>query len=180
MMARMTERRGTARVKFLLAWTWHPRPLNTAVANSALLIATRFGMDVTLLCPEEAYRLDGQFETAARANTEASGGSFRISHDIDSAYRGADVVYAKSWGALDYYGRWDAEKAVREASRSFTVDEEKMSRTDGARFMHCLPVRRNVVVTDEVIDSESSAVLDQAENRLWAQMSLLSAILGEE
>ena len=82
----------------LLTWTWHPRPLNTAVANSALLIASKFGMDVTLLCPEEAYRLDPQFESAAVEYAAASGGSYNMTHDIDEAYTGADVIYAKSWG----------------------------------------------------------------------------------
>src|SRR5690606_21017244 len=76
--------------KFLLTWTWHPKPLNTAVANSALLMASKFGMDVTLLCPEDAYRLDTQFEQAARENSASSGGSFVISHDIESSYQDAD------------------------------------------------------------------------------------------
>ena len=66
--------------KFVRTWTWHPRPLNTAVANSALLISSKFGMDVTLLCPEEAYRLDSQFESAAEQFADQSGGSFQVSH----------------------------------------------------------------------------------------------------
>ena len=101
------------RRKFVLTWTWHPRPLNTAVANSALLIATQFGMDVTLLCPEPDYLLDQQFMDAARENAAGSGGSLQVSHDIESAYHDAEVVYAKSWGALPYYGRPDDEWALR-------------------------------------------------------------------
>jgi N-acetylornithine carbamoyltransferase len=105
LMLTLKERLGDLRKrKFLLTWTWHPRPLNTAVANSALLIASKFGMDVTVLCPEEAYRLDPQFESAAEGFAAASGGSCRLTHDIEEAYAGADVVYAKSWGALPYYG----------------------------------------------------------------------------
>jgi N-acetylornithine carbamoyltransferase len=75
LMMTLKEKLGTVQNrKFLLTWTWHPRPLNTAVANSALLIASKFGMDVTLLCPEEAYRLDSQFESAAAQFAEESGG----------------------------------------------------------------------------------------------------------
>jgi N-acetylornithine carbamoyltransferase len=89
LMLTLKERLGDLRKrKFLLTWTWHPRPLNTAVANSALLIASKFGMDVTLLCPEEAYRLDPQFESAAEGFAAAAGGSCRLTHDIEEAYAG--------------------------------------------------------------------------------------------
>ena len=80
--------------KFVLTWTYHPKPLNTAVANSALTIATRMGMDVTLLCPTPEYVLDERYMDWARTNVAESGGSLAVSHDIDSAYAGADVVYA--------------------------------------------------------------------------------------
>ena len=83
--------------KYVLTWTYHPKPLNTAVANSALTIATRMGMDVTLLCPTADYILDDRYMGWAEQNVAESGGSLKISHDIDSAYAGADVVYAKSW-----------------------------------------------------------------------------------
>src|SRR5437868_11185086 len=83
--------------KYVLTWTYHPKPLNTAVANSALQIATRFGMDVTLLCPTPEYVLDSRYMDFAKKNVAESGGSFRVSHDPDDAYRGAHVVYAKSW-----------------------------------------------------------------------------------
>ena len=87
LMLTLKERLGEVRKKkFLLTWTWHPRPLNTAVANSALLIASKFGMDVTLLCPEEAYRLDSQFESAAKRFSDESGGSYTLTHDIEQAY----------------------------------------------------------------------------------------------
>jgi N-acetylornithine carbamoyltransferase len=179
LMQTLRERLGNVhKKKFLLAWTWHPRPLNTAVANSALLIATRFGMDVTLLCPEEAYCLDGQFESAARSNAEASGGSFRISHDIDSAYSGAHVVYAKSWGALPHYGRPEAEWELREKYRHFIVDERKMSLTENALFSHCLPLRRNVKATDGVMDAPYCVALDEAENRLHVQKAVMLKLLG--
>lgn len=180
LMQTLHERFGSVRKKkFVLTWTWHPRPLNTAVANSALLIATRFGMDVTLLCPEPAYCLDPQFESAARQNCQASGGSFTISHDIDSAYSGADVVYAKSWGALPHYGRPEAEWELRKNYRHFIVDERKMRLTNNAMFSHCLPLRRNIKATDAVMDADYCAALDEAENRLHVQKAVMMTLLGE-
>ena len=164
--------------KFVLTWTWHPRPLNTAVANSALLIASKFGMDVTLLCPEEAYRLDSRYEAAARDNAQASGGSFTLSHNIHEAYDGADVVYAKSWGALPFYGRPEEEWALREKYRHFIVDEEKMERTNRALFSHCLPLRRNVKATDGVMDADYCVAVDEAENRLHVQKAVMLTLLG--
>ncbi len=165
--------------KYLLTWTYHPRPLNTAVANSAALIATRMGMDVTLLCPDERYRLDERYMTQAAENARAHGGSFTVSHDVNAAYDGADVVYAKSWGALPFFGNWDAEKPVRDAHRHFIVDEAKMARTTNAGsglFGHCLPARRNVKATDAVMDSPNSIIIDEAENRLHVQKALMAAL----
>jgi N-acetylornithine carbamoyltransferase len=165
--------------KFVLTWTWHPRPLNTAVANSALLIASKFGMDVTMLCPEEAYRLDSQFESAATRFADQSGGTFQVTHDIEEAYSGADVVYAKSWGALSYYGRPEEEWALRKKYRHFIVDEEKMAMTNNGLFSHCLPLRRNVKATDGVMDADYCVALDEAENRLHVQKALMLNLLGK-
>ncbi len=166
--------------RFLLTWTYHPKPLNTAVANSALLIASKFGMDVTLLCPDEEYRLDPHYLQLAEAFTRQHGRTLQITHDIEAAYRGAHVVYAKSWGALPYFGRWDEERAKREASRHFIVDEEKMALTEGALFSHCLPVRRNVKVTDAVLDSPQCVAIDEAENRLHVQKALMIDLLARQ
>ncbi len=179
LMQTLHEHLGSVRKKkFLLTWTWHPRPLNTAVANSALLIATRFGMDVTLLCPQQEYRLDEQFESAAKANCKVSGGTFSVSHDIVSAYAGADVVYAKSWGALPYYGRPQEEWELRKNYRHFIVDEEKMSLTNNALFSHCLPLRRNIKATDGVMDAEYCLAIDEAENRLHVQKAVMLTLMG--
>ena len=164
--------------KFLLTWTWHPRPLNTAVANSAILIASKFGMDVTMLCPEDAYRLDPQFEDAADRFATEQGGSFRISHDIEDAYTGAEVVYAKSWGALPFYGRPEEEWELRKNYRHFIVDEEKMALTDNGLFSHCLPLRRNVKATDGVMDADYCVAIDEAENRLHVQKAIMLRLLG--
>ena len=179
LMLTLKERLGEVKKrKFVLTWTWHPRPLNTAVANSALLISSKFGMDVTLLCPEEAYRLDPQFESAASRYADEAGGTFSVTHDIEEAYTGADVVYAKSWGALPFYGRPEEEWEMRKNYRNFIVDEEKMAMTNDGIFSHCLPLRRNVKATDAVMDSDYCVALDEAENRLHVQKAIMLNLLG--
>lgn len=162
--------------KYVLTWTYHPKPLNTAVANSALTIATRMGMDVTLLCPTPEYALDERYLGWARQNVAESGGSFRMSHDIAEAYAGADVVYAKSWGAIPYFGRWDQEKPIRDAHKHFIVDEAKMALTNNGVFSHCLPLRRNVKATDGVMDSPNCIAIEEAENRLHVQKAVMAAL----
>jgi N-acetylornithine carbamoyltransferase len=170
-----------AKRKLVLTWTYHPKPLNTAVANSALVAATKMGFDVTLLCPTPAYVLDERYMDAAKAYAAESGARFEVSHDVDEAYRGADVVYAKSWGALPYFGRWQDEKPIRDAHKHFIVDERKMglaAQSGGhALFSHCLPLRRNVKATDGVLRSPGSVVIDEAENRLHVQKAVLCKLM---
>ncbi|PNS09613.1 N-acetylornithine carbamoyltransferase [Solilutibacter silvestris] len=162
--------------KYVLTWTYHPKALNTAVANSALTIATRMGMDVTLLCPTDEYLLDERYMGWAAQNVAENGGSLAVSHDIDSAYRDADVVYAKSWGALPYFGDWEREKPVRDQFKHFIVDERKMGLTNNGVFSHCLPLRRNVKATDGVMDSPNCIAIDEAENRLHVQKAVMAAL----
>ncbi|MCK5041131.1 MAG: N-acetylornithine carbamoyltransferase [Sphingomonadales bacterium] len=162
--------------KFVLTWTYHPKPLNTAVANSALMAAAKFGMDVTLLCPNENYILDQRYMKKAGEYAAGFGGDITISHDIDSAYAGADAVYAKSWGAIPYFGNWDEERPIRDAHKHFIVDEEKMQKTNNATFSHCLPLRRNVKATDAVMNADYCLAIEEAENRLHVQKALLSAL----
>lgn len=165
--------------KYVLTWTYHPKPLNTAVANSALLIATKMGMDVTLLCPTAEYILDERYMDFAKANAKENGGSLQVSHDIESAYSGADVIYAKSWGAIPYFGRWDEEKAIREANKHFIVDEAKMALTNNGVFSHCLPLRRNIKATDAVMDSPACIAIDEAENRLHVQKAVMASLISQ-
>jgi len=166
MLLTLRERLGTfEKKKFVLTWTYHPKPLNTAVANSALIAAVKMCFDVTLLCPTPEYVLDERYMSA--------GGPVTISHDPAEAYRGADVVYAKSWGALPYFGRWEAEKPIRDAHKHFIVDEAKMALTNQGLFSHCLPLRRNVKATDAVVSSPRSVVIEEAENRLHVQKAVM-------
>jgi N-acetylornithine carbamoyltransferase len=178
----LQERFGTTDLrgkKYVLTWTYHPKALNTAVANSALTIATRLGMDVTLLCPTPDYVLDERYMGWAAQNVAESGGSLQVSHDIESAYRGADVVYAKSWGALPYFGNWEPEKPIRDAHRHFIVDEAKMALTNNGVFSHCLPLRRGIKATDAVMDSPACIAIDEAENRLHVQKAVMASLIGQ-
>lgn len=162
---------------YLLTWTYHPKPLNTAVANSSLLIASKFGMNVKLLCPSEEYHLDDRYINAAKENCSLENTDFEISYDIESAYSNADIVYAKSWGSLSYYGKPDEQASLNSKYKHFIVDESKMSLTDNAVFSHCLPLRRNVKATDEVMDSDYCLAVNEAANRKHVQKSMLTKIL---
>ncbi len=166
--------------KYLLTWSYHPKPLNTAVANSSLLIAAKFGMDVTLLCPTEAFVLDDRYLVQAMSDARAQGRKVNITHDIEGGYDGADVVYAKSWGALPYFGNWEAEKPIRDRFRHFIVDEEKMARTNEALISHCLPMRRNMIMTDAVFDGPNCFAYEEAENRLHVQKAIMRSLVSDQ
>lgn len=164
--------------KFVLSWAYHPKPLPAAVPASAALAAARLGMEVVVARPD-SFDLDPDDMESIRTVAARSGGSVQLSNDLDAAVSGADAVYAKSWGALSCFGDPEGEAQLRLPHRSWRIDEERMETTrDGAGiFLHCLPVRRNVIVTDGVLDGPWSAVVDQAENRLWAQQALLENLL---
>lgn len=174
----LQERMGNLeRKRFVLTWSYHPRPLNTAVANSALMIASKMGMEVTLLTPTDQFVLDERYMETARGYAADNGTGVRVTHDIEDAYTGADFVYAKSWGALPYFGRWEEEKEIRDQYRHFIVDSEKMALTDSALVSHCLPMRRNVIMTDEVFDSDACVAYDEAENRLHVQKAIMRSLV---
>ena len=164
--------------RLTLTWAPHPRPLPTAVPNSLLLAATQLGMDVSL-CHPEGFDLPESVTTKAAELSQAGGGRIRILHDQKAAFKDAEIVYAKSWGALSRYDSAEAEQELRQSHSNWTVDGSLMSRSANAFFMHCLPVRRNVVVSDEVIDHPRSAVVQQAENRLHAQKAVLKSLYAD-
>lgn len=166
--------------KFLMTWTYHPKPLNTAVANSGISISSKFGMDVTLLCPSPAYILDEKYIELAKQNCADNGSTFTITHDIDSAYKDADFVYAKSWGALPFYGNPKKEWEQRRKYQHFMVDQQKMSLTNQAKFSHCLPLRRNIKATDAVMDADYCVAVEEAENRLHVQKAMLTNLFGKK
>lgn len=165
--------------KFLMTWTYHPKPLNTAVANSAISISSKFGMDVTLLCPNADYILDKKYINLAIQNCAENGSTFTISHDIEKAYKDADFVYAKSWGALPFYGNPSSEWELRKNYKHFIVDQCKMSLTNQAKFSHCLPLRRNIKATDAVMDADYCVAIEEAENRLHTQKAMMTTLFSE-
>jgi N-acetylornithine carbamoyltransferase len=170
-MLTIREKLGTGRKRVVLTWAWHPKPLPMAVPNSFALAAAQMGEDLVIAHPP-GYDLDEEL-------IETLGPNVEITNDIDAAFIGADIIYAKSWGSKQFYGNTDQDLATRAQYRSkWIVDEEKMARTNDAIFMHCLPVRRNVIVTDGVIDSPASVVIDEAENRLHVQKAILARLLG--
>ncbi len=170
-MMTIREKLGAGRKRVVLTWAWHPNALPMAVPNSFALAAAQMGHDLVIAHPP-GYELDEELLGAA-------GGNIEITNDIDEAFSGAEVIYAKSWGAKQFYGNTDRDLATRAQYRGkWIVDEEKMARTKDAIFMHCLPVRRNVIVTDGVIDSSASVVIDEAENRLHVQKAIMASLLG--
>jgi len=177
-MLTIREKLGRGRKRVVLTWAWHPKPLPMAVPNSFALAAAQMGHDLVIAHPS-GYDLDKELIETSLQAARAAGASVEITNDIDAAFTGAEVIYAKSWGSKQFYGNTDQDLATRAQYRSkWIVDEENMSRTNNAIFMHCLPVRRNVIVTDGVIDSPASVVIDQAENRLHVQKAVLARLFG--
>lgn len=149
-----------------LCWSWHPRSLPAAVPHSFVLQAALAGADVNIVHPE-GYELDSGILDQARAAAAARGGKVSIHYNRAEGLKGRRVVYAKSWGPLFSSAPNDP------ALRPWCLTEDALKGTDGARVMHCLPVRRNVVVAGDVLDGPRSIVVDQAENRLWVQAALV-------
>lgn len=173
----MKERLGDPRgQRFVLTWAPHPKPLPMSVPNSAVEAAALLGMEVVVARPE-GFHLDPAVLAWSDALARSRGGSVRETTDRDEAFQGARAVYAKSWGGLAWYGDWKAEAEVRARHAHWTLRARDLARGRDPFFLHCLPVRRNVVVEDAVLDGPRSAVVDEAENRLWTAMALLLRLL---
>ena len=162
--------------KYVLTWVYHPKALPMATPNSQLLSACDLGMNVVVVHPK-GWELDKGILKVMEQKAKKAGGNFQVSNSQKEAFKEADVICAKSWGALKYYGNWEEEKKLKTNLKNWIVNKEIMKLTDNAIFMHCLPVRRNVEVTDEVIDSKNSVVIDEAENRMWVQMAIIKSLL---
>jgi N-acetylornithine carbamoyltransferase len=176
-MMTIQEKLGEGRKKVLLTWAWHPKPLPFAVPNSFALAAAQMGHELLIAHPK-GYELDDELMGTIRQHAASTGGSVNVVNEVDTAFDGVAVVYAKSWGSKNFYGAAEKDIATRAAYRDgWIVDEQKMTRTNSAIFMHCLPVRRNVIVTDAVIDSSASVVIDEAENRLHVQKAIMAQLL---
>jgi N-acetylornithine carbamoyltransferase len=179
-MLTIREKLGAEPKRVTLTWAWHPKPLPMAVPNSFALAAAQLGHELTIAHPP-GYELDDELVGQLNEHAFDAGTTVRVTHDIEEAFDGAQVIYAKSWGSKMFYGSPEEEIETRADYRAqWIVDEAKMRRTDSGIFMHCLPVRRNVIVTDGVIDSAASVVIDEAENRLHAQKAIMKAVTSDE
>ncbi|MCM1449518.1 MAG: hypothetical protein NC082_04195 [Clostridiales bacterium] len=149
------------RPKIVMSWAPHPKALPQAVPNSFAEWINATDYEFVITHPH-GYELDPRFT-----------GNATIEYDQDKALEGADFVYAKNWAAYtgDNYGK------VLSTDRSWTIDSQKMGLTNNARFMHCLPVRRNMIVTDDVIESERSIVIPEAANREISAQVVLKRLL---
>jgi N-acetylornithine carbamoyltransferase len=163
--------------RIALLWTYHPKARPLAVPHGVGTLATKMGMEVTV-CHPSGYDLDGAVRQGMLRNAAATGGSVRWIEDPAAAVAGADAVYAASWGAIHLHGRPDEERAVRARHRDRRVTRDLMAGTNAGRFLHAMPIRRNLEADDEVIDGPGSLVLRQAANRLHIQRALFLAVLG--
>ena len=150
----------TARPKVVLTWAPHPRALPQAVPNSFIEWMQRAEVDLVITHPP-GYELAPEFIKDTP-----------VVYDQHKALEGADFVYAKNWSSYVQYGQ------ILSQDPDWQITPDKMARTNDARFMHCLPVRRNVIVSDAVLDSPQSVVIEQAGNRTFAAMAVLKAILA--
>lgn len=151
------------RPKVVMTWAPHPKALPQAVPNSFAEWMNATDYEFVIANPE-GYDLDPEFV-----------GKARVTHNQEEAFEGADFIYAKNWSAYEdpHYGQ------VINTDRSWTVGKRQMALTNNAYFMHCLPVRRNMIVTDEVIESPQSIVIPEAANREISAQTVLKLILDE-
>lgn len=160
-----------------LSWAPHPKALPMAVPNSVLLMGAACGMNVRLASPP-GFSLSSGIVNRCRTVCADNGGTLQEYEVQKDALESADVVVAKSWGGVEGYADRGQEERRRAAHHGWRIDSEKMGWTNNAGFMHCLPVRRNVVVTDEVIDGGRSWVIEEAHYRLWTAIAVMEKLLG--
>ena len=166
---------------FLLTWASGALARSWCSVQEALLIASRFGMNVTVARPD-GYDLDPEVYAWTKANCEANGASFRAISDPRAGYEGAHVVYSRNWVTAQAYAngefRKDAEKQKSASHTGWTTTVERMARTDDAIFTHPMPVDRGLEVSDEVASGPRSAIYDIAENRLHVQKAVMALTMG--
>jgi N-acetylornithine carbamoyltransferase len=167
------------RAKFVLSWAYHPKALPLAVPAAILHMAAMRGMEVVVLRPE-GFALPPPIMQKARLAAAAAGGSVAETSDRAAALKGASVLYAKEWGTTMYYGDVEADAQLRAELKDWCVRERWFSGAlPDAKLMHCLPVRRNVAVADEVLDGPRAVIKREAFNRLTVQMAVLHRMLAE-
>ena len=166
--------------RFVLSWVYHPRALPFAVPAAAVHMAAARGMEVIVLRPE-GFALPQPILEKARRAAAAAGGSVRETDSREEALAGAHIVYAKEWGSTLHYGDSEGDARLRALLTDWCVRDSWFARTaPDCRLMHCLPVRRNTAVADEVLDGPRSVVQLEAANRLSVQMAVLYRLLKED
>ena len=164
--------------KIVLSWTWHPQQLPFAVPAATVHMAALRGMDVTVLRPD-GYELPELVMDKARDAAALSGGSVTETNDHTEAMQDCQVIYASSWASPQHYGDKRSEDKFKPELKDWCVDETWFENAQvGCRFMHCLPVRRGVTVTDDILDGPRSVVIAEARNRMQVQMALLHRMLS--
>jgi len=151
----------TAKPKVVLSWAPHIKPLPQCVANSFAQWVNAWGNANFVITHPKGYELAEQFTNGAT-----------IIHDQDEALKNADFVYVKNWSSYDQYGE------ILPANNNWMLTNEKLALTNQAKVMHCLPVRRNIELSDEILDGPNSLVTQQAGNRVWAAQAVLAQILN--
>ncbi len=159
--------------RFVLSWAPQVKGLPMAVPHSAILAAAGAGMNITIAHPP-GYELGERFVEQARTWCREAGSSLEIAHD-QKACRQADILYVKSWGSSELYGQTDRQRDSFRQHASWMVDVDRLG--PATRLMHCLPVRRNVVISDAALNDERCIVVDQAENRMWAQLAVMATLM---
>jgi N-acetylornithine carbamoyltransferase len=166
------------RAKFVLSWAYHPKALPLAVPSAVVHMAAMRGMEVVVLRPE-GYALPPPIMRKSSLAAAAAGGSLTETSDRTAALAGAHVLYAKEWGTTMYYGDTEADAKLRAELSDWCVRESWFAgAAPAAKLMHCLPVRRNVAVADEVLDGPRAVVKRQAFNRMTVQMAVLHRLLS--
>ena len=173
----MDELKVPNRAKFVLSWVYHPKALPLAVPAAIVHMAAMRGMEVVVARPE-GFALPPEIMDKARSAASAAGGSVTETADRAAALNGASVLYAKEWGATGCYGDAEGDAQLRAELMDWCVRERWFSAAlSDAKLMHCLPVRRNVAVADEVLDGSRAVVRREAFNRLAVQMAVLHRML---
>jgi len=173
----MDELKLPKRAKFVLSWVYHPKALPLAVPAATVHMAAMRGMEVVVLRPD-GFALPPQIMENASLAAAAAGGSLSETSDRAAALAGASVLYAKEWGTTMYYGDAEADSRLRADLSDWCVRERWFADAlPDAKLMHCLPVRRNVAVADEVLDGPRAVVKREAFNRMAVQMAVLHRML---
>jgi N-acetylornithine carbamoyltransferase len=162
--------------RLTLAWSMHPEPKPLGPTHSVLTLAAMMGMNVTLAHPL-GFEVDDSVLANSKKLADEAGGSVQIVNDLQAGARGADVLYVRSWGSTKYWADAEREAMVKRSLGDWRVDQKLMTTTNDALLMHPLPVRRNVVATDEVLDGPRSVIYEQAANRTHVQKALLMRLL---